>query len=73
MSLPQGAPYPECRLCPLYQGGECFIASSRILLYFYCPASEGFRPESLWAAVVSSPRSSRHQPYPGPNNGSNRR
>jgi hypothetical protein len=48
--------YPECRVCPVYQAGECFIASSRILLYFYCPASKGFRPENLWAALSTGPR-----------------
>lgn len=40
--------YPECHRCPLYQSEECLIAPSRILLYFYCPVSEGFKPlESL--------------------------
>lgn len=36
--------YPECDQCPLYQAQECLIAPSRILIYFYCPVSEGFRP-----------------------------
>ena len=36
--------YPECHRCPFYQSEECLIASSRILLYFYCFVSEGFRP-----------------------------
>ncbi len=49
--------YPECHGCPVYQAGECFIESSRILLYFYCPASDGFRPEKLWAAASTAPRS----------------
>lgn len=36
--------YPECHLCPFRQAEECLIAPSRILIYFYCPISEGFRP-----------------------------
>lgn len=36
--------YAECHQCPFYQYEECLIAPSSILLYFYCPVSEGSRP-----------------------------
>lgn len=43
--------YNECRSCPFYLGDKCLIEASRILLYFYCPASEGFRAEKVMPAV----------------------
>jgi hypothetical protein len=36
-------PCPECAKCPFWQYQECLIRSSRILIYFYCPASEGYQ------------------------------
>jgi hypothetical protein len=41
----------ECRRCPLYKSQECLIAPSRILLFFFCPLSEGFRPPEGWPGV----------------------
>lgn len=43
--------FKECRRCPFYLGDKCLIDASRILLYFYCPASEGFRAEKVLPAI----------------------
>lgn len=48
------AEHPECRSCPFKVAGHCLIEPSRILIYFYCPASEGFRGEKVIPAIYAS-------------------
>lgn len=47
--------YTKCHRCPFYQAEECLIAPSRILLYFYCPASEGFRHSEVLPTGLGRP------------------
>lgn len=50
---PKPHQYPECRRCPFYLADKCLISPSRILLHFYCPASEGFQAEKVLPAIYA--------------------
>ncbi len=61
--------YPECRRCPFLLAEKCLIEASRILLYFYCPASEGFRAEKVMPAIYRVTSETVPRPLVGSNNG----
>lgn len=61
--------YFECRGCPFFLADRCLIEASRILLYFYCPASEGFRAEKVLPAIYKVTSETVPRPLVGSNNG----